>query len=68
MQFRVVLEDPLKDVTPTGKKSGGNLFRSENQGDQYIFNWNTKGLGAGKYFIFAVLDDQTIAYGELRLQ
>jgi len=48
------------DVTPTSKKGGGNTFRSENQGDQYIYTWNTNSLQTGQYIIFAVLDGQAI--------
>jgi hypothetical protein len=35
----------------------GSSYRWDSTAQQYIYNWSTKGLKAGEYRIFAVLDD-----------
>lgn len=37
--------------------SSGNLFRYDAEGDQYLFNWGTKGLTAGTYELTIDLGD-----------
>jgi hypothetical protein len=39
--------------------TAGAAFRWDATAQQYIYNWSTKGLKAGKYRIAAVLDDPT---------
>lgn len=44
----------------------GNTFRYA--GQQYIFNWGTKGLWTGSYVLIVKLDDTTRPTGELSLR
>jgi hypothetical protein len=51
----------LKAV-PSSKAVEDNLFRYDNSDNQYIFNLNTKNLGAGKWQLRILLDDGTSKY------
>ena len=53
--------DPQTGGETVDSDSGftGSIFRWDGTAQQYIYNWSTKGLNAGEYRIFAVLDDGT---------
>jgi hypothetical protein len=44
----------------------GTMFRWD--GQQYIYNWSTKGLKAGEYRIYATLDDSSKQYVDICLR
>jgi WD40 repeat protein len=47
--------------------SGTTGLRYDDSGNQFIFNWQTKGLAAGCYSIFLTLDDTTLHAAMVRL-
>ena len=52
----------------TSAATTGNLFRYDSIGQQYIFNWGTKGLTAGSYQIAAYLDDGQVYTARVSLK
>jgi hypothetical protein len=46
----------------------GSTFRLDAGGQQYIYNWSTKGLAAGEYRIYATLDDGSKQYVDICLR
>jgi hypothetical protein len=46
----------------------GSTFRLDGGGQQYIYNWSTKGLAAGEYRIYAGLDDGSKQYVDICLR
>ena len=46
----------------------GSTFRLDSGGQQYIYNWSTKGLAAGEYRIYATLDDGSKQYVDICLR
>lgn len=46
----------------------GSTFRWDSSAQQYIYNWSTKGLKAGEYRIYAMLDDGSKQYVDICLQ
>jgi hypothetical protein len=55
------------EATSTNAPDSGSLFRYDSAGAQYIFNWGTKGLGAGDYLIKIDLGDGTTATNAVKV-
>lgn len=43
-------------ATSSDAPSSGSLFRYDTTGNQYIYNWSTKGVAAGDYRIVVTLN------------
>jgi hypothetical protein len=53
----------------TGSADSGNLFRWDPTGQQWIYNWSTKGLQAGYWYrIYATLDDGSKQWVDIGLR
>jgi len=53
----------------TDPATGGSTYRWDTSGQQYIYNWSTKGVTAGYYYKIGVkLDDGSIYYVNLGLK
>jgi len=56
------------EAVSTSAATTGNLFRYSSDGNQYIFNLNTKPLSAGTWRITIALDDGTLQYVQISLK
>jgi len=56
------------EATSTSKANDGNLFRYDDDENQYIFNLNTKELYIGTWRLRIALDDGTSKYVNIGLR
>jgi len=56
------------EAVSTAAATTGNLFRYSSDGNQYIFNLNTKPLSTGTWQIRIELDDGTSQYVNISLK